>query len=78
LRFDNVIPQEATLPAEIFKEAGYRTAGIWRNGWVAPNFGFDQGFEFYHRPRPGDEAVQRHGSGPPHVGRTDKDIITAA
>ena len=39
------------LPAEIFREAGFRTAGIWRNGWIAPNFGFSQGFEVYLSPR---------------------------
>ncbi|HZO07767.1 MAG TPA: sulfatase, partial [Myxococcota bacterium] len=50
-RFDQVIPPEATLPAEILKEAGFRTVGLYRNGWVAPNFGFGQGFEVYDRPR---------------------------
>jgi arylsulfatase A-like enzyme len=49
-RFDQVIPEEATLPAEILRGAGIRTAGIYRNGWVAPNFGFAQGFEIYDRP----------------------------
>jgi len=38
------------MPAEIFRDAGFRTAGIWRNGWVAPNFGFSKGFEVYERP----------------------------
>lgn len=51
-RFDHVTSPEALLPAEILREAGYRTAGIYRNGWVAPNFGFSQGFEVYHRPAP--------------------------
>ncbi len=78
LRFDNVIPDEATLPAEIFSQAGYRTAGIWRNGWVAPNFGFDQGFDIYHRPRPGEEAARRLGPAPPVLGGTDEDIFMAA
>ncbi|MGH7818354.1 MAG: sulfatase, partial [Candidatus Binatia bacterium] len=49
-RFDHVLAQEARLPAEIFREAGFRTAGIWRNGWVEGYFGFDQGFEVYTRP----------------------------
>jgi arylsulfatase A-like enzyme len=53
LRFQHATPPEAKMPAEIFREAGLRTAGIWRNGWVAPNFGFAQGFELYYRPRPG-------------------------
>jgi arylsulfatase A-like enzyme len=51
-RFDHVIAEEATLPAEIFRQAGYQTAGLYRNGWVSPNFGFSQGFDVYHKPRP--------------------------
>lgn len=50
VRSPHGVPEEAVMPAEIFAEAGFRTAGIWRNGWVAPNFGFDQGFEVYERP----------------------------
>jgi len=53
LRFDHAIPESATLPAEILRDAGFLTAGIWRNGWVAPTFGFEQGFEVYHRPEIG-------------------------
>jgi arylsulfatase A-like enzyme len=49
-RFPHGLPDEATMPAEIFRDAGYRTVGIWRNGWVAPNFGFGQGFDLYFRP----------------------------
>lgn len=79
VRFNHVLPKEALLPAEVFREAGYRTAGIWRNGWVAPNFGFDQGFEFYLNPKPGRER-QKHQSGHPS-GRvlpgTDEDIVTS-
>jgi len=64
LRFDNVIPQQAVMPAEIFAAAGYRTVGIWRNGWVAPNFGFDQGFDVYYTPKAGAEArLRRHSPG---------------
>jgi hypothetical protein len=49
-RFDDVISPEAHLPAEVLHEAGFRTVGIFRNGWVAANFGFDQGFDLYIRP----------------------------
>ena len=70
LRFDDVLPSEARLPAEILKEAGFRTIAIYRNGWVAPNFGFDQGFEIYHQPArlPVPPSVRRenpsiHGQG---------------
>ena len=48
-RYDHVLPEQATLPAEILKSAGFRTAGIYRNGWVAPTFGFGQGFEIYQK-----------------------------
>ncbi len=51
LRAYDVLPPEARMPAEIFREAGFRTAGIWRNGWIAANFGFSQGFEVYLSPR---------------------------
>jgi arylsulfatase A-like enzyme len=51
LRAQDVLSEGALLPAEIFQEAGFRTAGIWRNGWIAPNFGFSQGFEIYLSPR---------------------------
>ncbi len=47
---DTVSP-EAVMPAEVFSEAGFFTAGIWRNGWVAPNFGFNQGFDIYMTPK---------------------------
>src|SRR5262249_48771645 len=52
-RFDQVLPAEATLPAEILKQAGFHTVGLYRNGWVAPNFGFGQGFDVYDKPRSG-------------------------
>ena len=80
LRYSHALPDEATLPAEIFKAAGFRTAGIWRNGWVAPNFGFSQGFEVYMRPKPGRERanVQRgNPSSHPLLG-TDEDLIRSA
>jgi hypothetical protein len=51
LRSYDVVSEEARMPAEIFQEAGFRTAGIWRNGWIDPNFGFSQGFEIYLSPR---------------------------
>jgi arylsulfatase A-like enzyme len=50
MRFDHVLPQDAVMPAEILKAAGFQTIGLYRNGWVAPTFGFDQGFETYLRP----------------------------
>jgi len=49
-RFEDVLSAEARLPAEILHDAGFRTAGIFRNGWVEGYFGFDQGFEVYTKP----------------------------
>jgi len=78
-RFDHALPEDARMPAEVFADAGFRTAGIWRNGWVAPNCGFGQGFEVYERPRPapvpGD--VRRDN---PHVNLagTDQDVVDNA
>ena len=50
LRHTDTVPESAELPAEILRDAGYSTAGLWRNGWVAPNFGFSQGFDVYQSP----------------------------
>ncbi len=78
LRFDNAIPDDAVMPAEICKDAGYRTVGIWRNGWVAPNFGFGQGFDVYYTPKAGADArLQRHSPGVAFIGGTDEDIFEA-
>jgi len=49
-RFDHVLADDAVLPAEILREAGFQTVGLWRNGWVDPSFGFAQGFDVYNRP----------------------------
>ncbi len=50
-RFPDAFPDAIHSPTEILKEAGFHTVGIFRNGWVAPNFGFDQGFDLYLRPK---------------------------
>ncbi len=79
LRFDNAIPDQAVMPAEIFEAAGYRTVGIWRNGWVAANFGFAQGFDVYYTPKAGAETrLQRRSPGAASIGGTDEDVFTAA
>lgn len=77
-RYEDALPESALLPAEILREAGFRTTGVYRNGWVAPNFGFGQGFEVYERPvsksaPPGvrrDNPTIRHGG-------TDDDLLDA-
>lgn len=80
LRWSHALPDEASLPPEIFREAGFQTAGIWRNGWVAPNFGFSQGFNTYVRPQPRstpDRFEKRTPSAHPLLG-TDEDLTNAA
>lgn len=36
-----------TMP-EIFKEGGYETAAVITNPWLQKNFGYNQGYEYYH------------------------------
>jgi arylsulfatase A-like enzyme len=79
LRLEHAVAPGARMPAEIFQEAGFRTAGIWRNGWVAPNFGFGQGFEIYHRPRPGRVPLSVRRENPSiKLEGTDQDVIQSA
>ena len=51
LRFDNVIPDDAVMPAEIFKAAGYRTVGIWRNGMGGTELRFRSGIRRLLHPQ---------------------------
>jgi arylsulfatase A-like enzyme len=78
-RFDQVIPDEAWMPAEVLREAGFQTIGLYRNGWVAPTFGFDQGFDVYKRPvgAPLAPGLRREN---PTVSdaTTDESIVAAA
>ena len=46
------------MTAEILSEAGFKTVGLFRNGWVNPQFGFDQGFEKYYKPLGGYQDVR--------------------
>jgi arylsulfatase A-like enzyme len=77
--FHHAVPEQATLPAEILLAAGFRTAGIWRNGWVAPNFGFSQGFETYVRPAATyPERFQHRAPAVTPIHGTDEDATRAA
>ncbi len=60
-RFDHRLADEATMPAEIMKEAGFQTVGLYRNGWVEGYFGFNQGFDVYVRTHgaPAPQSVVR-------------------
>ena len=74
----HALPEAAVLPAEIFRDAGYRTTGIFRNSWVARNFGFSQGFEIYMMPRPPREIVRQSSGDPAKLAASDGDAIRAA
>ncbi|MEE3328694.1 MAG: sulfatase-like hydrolase/transferase, partial [Myxococcota bacterium] len=80
MRAEDALPEDAVLPAEIFSEAGYKTAGVWRNGWVANNFGFDQGFGLYYKPLPdrSNKSVQRNSPSAHHLAGTDLDVTRSA
>ncbi len=80
LRWKHGLPEEAVMPAEILSEAGFFTAGIWRNGWVATNFGFSQGFDIYLRPKPGrnPERFQRNNPSSHPLTGTDEDLTLGA
>lgn len=78
LRSRHALPEAANMPAEIFREAGYRTAGVFRNGWIAPNFGFAQGFEIYMMPTSPKTVVTQAGLDPAKIPQSDGDAIRAA
>ena len=79
LRSPQAIPEAAHLPAEILHDAGFRTFAIWRNGWIAPEFGFAQGFELYHSPprSPVPMSVRRENPAITLAG-TDQDTARSA
>jgi len=78
-KFDDMIPDRARMPAEVFRAAGFRTVGIYRNGWVSPNFGFARGFDAYTRPAPSrlPPSVRREN---PTISEanTDEDAVKTA
>ncbi len=76
-RFNHGVPDGATLPTEMLQRAGYRTVGLWRNGWVSPNFGFDQGYDVYLKPFPKDLGAAENPSAAGLLG-TDQTLIESA
>ena len=78
-RAPHALSDDARMPAEILKDAGFRTYAIWRNGWIRPAFGFSQGFEVYHSPRasPVPASVRRERPTTSIVG-TDQDTVHSA
>ena len=79
MRFSQALPAEITLPAEVLQGAGFRTAGVWRNGWVANNFGFDRGFDLYYRPTPNrpSKGARRHSPSSHRLAGSDFDATQA-
>jgi len=77
-RADQVIPEEAVMPAEVLRDAGFRTVGLYRNGWVAPTFGFDQGFELYQRPFNTQVPAGVRRQNPTLTDRTTDEAVVAA
>jgi arylsulfatase A-like enzyme len=80
LRYPDAISDAVTMPAEILTEAGLRTAGIFRNEWLAPNFGFGQGFGLYGRPAPSQtqEKLERRSPWMNQLQGNDFDATEAA
>ncbi len=60
-RFNHTVSDAVEMPAEVLADAGFKTVGLYRNGWVNASFGFSQGFEKYYKPLGGynDPQVQR-------------------
>ncbi len=78
-RYSHIVPEDAVMPAERLRDAGFKTIGLWRNGWIAPNFGFEQGFDVYSRPARSslDPSVQAKNPTISTVG-TDQDAVETA
>jgi arylsulfatase A-like enzyme len=79
LRYPHAMAEAQTMPAEILKQAGFKTIGLYRNGWIASNFGFAQGFDVYATParRKAPEPTRANPSGGTLAG-TDFDITESA
>ena len=77
-RFEDVLADNAEMPAEILKANGFVTTGLYRNGWVEGYFGFDQGFDVYTRPlsRPPSDSIRRANPTVKEVG-SDLDAVHA-
>ncbi len=78
-RFEDVLAENAEMPAEILKKNGFVTTGLYRNGWVEGYFGFDQGFDVYTRPisKPPSDSIRRANPTVKEVG-SDLDAVHAA
>jgi arylsulfatase A-like enzyme len=56
------LPETATSIAEVFREAGYATAGFnAQNPWLTPGYGYDRGFETFEDFMSGTESGAETG-----------------
>lgn len=67
VEFDGLgVPTDYPDPlAEQFREAGYRTAGFSRNGFVSRDYGYDRGFDHFvdvHDLQENKSAIRRIGA----------------
>lgn len=77
----HVIPESLPMAAQAFHAGGFRTAGIYRNGWLLPNAGFGRGFEIYLQPVPSVARAnfqQASRPGQHELQGTDLDVVDAA
>jgi arylsulfatase A-like enzyme len=78
-RYFQTLTDDAQMATETLKDAGFLTGGIWRNGWVAANFGFNQGFDLYVRPNPTRRVGMQLGNpSAAKLNGTDYDTTEAA
>lgn len=79
INFDDIIPDAAAMPAEVLSQNGFRTVGLYRNGWVSPKFGFGQGFDVYTRPAPTKVDLAAFYENPTLQPRAnDEDVVKSA
>jgi choline-sulfatase len=74
------LPADLAVATESFQKAGFRTGGLYRNGWIAPNFGFGRGFDLFLRPTPGQnqKRVGRNAPSSAELQGSDYDLTSAA
>lgn len=77
-RFDDIVPEDAEMPAEILTDLGFKSVGLYRNGWVSPTFGFEQGFDVYTRPTPLPMAAKVQSENPTITAFATDESATAA
>jgi arylsulfatase A-like enzyme len=78
-KFDHTLSKDLVMPAEILADGGFKTVGLFRNGWVNPSFGFDQGFEKYYKPLGGYQDPQIKRMRPnAQRGGTDESMVADA